>query len=60
MGSILNINIDEFQNIKKFDIDDNRFQEIELENEYNNEFEINIIEVKTNQRMLKFDNDDCN
>ena len=57
---MLNININEFRNTEKFNVNDNCFRKVKFKNEYNNKFEINIIEMKTNQRLLKFDNNNCN
>ena len=59
MNLMLNINIKTFRDTKKFNVDDKRFREIEFESEYNNEFEINIVEVNANRRLLKFDDDNC-
>ena len=56
---MLNININEFRNIEKFNAGDDRFRETKFKSEYNNKFKMNIIEIKTNRRLLKFDDDDC-
>ena len=57
---MLNINTKTFRNTKKSDVDNKRFRKIEFESEYDNEFEINVIEVNANRRLLKFDNNNCN